>query len=353
LSVYPDQTEKARQCHSSLTLMLACTISAHAATPNRQPATRPSRARNQPAFQTEPVKFATEDNVVIAGGYTRSRRSLAEKAPIVILLHMYNADRSHFDPLLPALHGAGFAVLAIDLRGHGESKGPPAMGLPQRVADRDPKLFRDMDKDVEGAYQWLREQKGEEVDFARFALVGASVGCSVALDYASQDKSVDAVACMTPGFNYLGLDSVAHTKKYETRPLMLIAADDEREAAEQLGRYVPDAAVLIVPNPTGQRMALHGTRMLGNVEGIERSIVDFLVKAVGPQPTEPVVASIKSKSGVYHDAESGTVRQISPENIRYFSSPAEAEARGLRPPRRGGKKSDAADQPKDAFPLNP
>ncbi len=343
--------------HSNLSILLALSFAvgapAPAASPKRPPATRPSHHRSESTPATEPITFATEDNVVIAGAYTRSRRSLSEKSPIVMLLHMYNGDHTHFDPLLPYLHEAGLAVLAIDLRGHGESKGPPAMGLPQRVADRDPKLFRDMDQDVEGAYQWLREQKGEEVDLARFALVGASVGCSVALDYASQDKSVDAVVCMTPGLNYLGLDSAAHAKKYESRALMLLAAEDERDAAQQLGSYVPGAAVLVFPNTTGQRMGLHGTRMLGGVEGVERKIVEFLVQAVGPAPTEPVVASIKSKTGVYHDAESGTVRQISPENIRTFSSAAEAEARGLRPPRRGGKRSDAPEPSKEAFPLNP
>jgi len=40
-------------------------------------------------------------------------------------------------PLVPYLHAAGFAVLAIDLRGHGESEGPSELGLAKKVESRD------------------------------------------------------------------------------------------------------------------------------------------------------------------------------------------------------------------------
>ena len=43
---------------------------------------------------------------------------------------------------------------------------------------------------MRGAYDWLAQQP--KVDRARFALVGASVGCSVALQYAAKDRSVTA-----------------------------------------------------------------------------------------------------------------------------------------------------------------
>jgi len=55
----------------------------------------------------------------------------------------------------------------------------------------------------------------------------------------------------------------------------------------------------------------------------------------------PVVASIKSKAGVFHEPSSGSGRRISEKNRRWFSSAEEAEARGLRPPkRRGGGEKD-------------
>jgi pimeloyl-ACP methyl ester carboxylesterase len=284
---------------------------------------------------SRPARFLTDDQIEIHGTYTPPATKEPAKAPIVILLHMYNKNRSGFDPLLPALHEAGFAVLAIDMRGHGESVGPAAMNLPKRVADRDPKLFREMYRDVQAAYLWLTGQP--EADPARFALVGASVGGSVALDYAARDRSVDAVVCMTPGTNYLGIDSLRDARKYGRRPFLLLAAEPERSAADTLAGFVPGATLKIVPGRADDEMALHGTNMFGRVPGVEQIIVGFVLKAVGPPATQPVFASITSD--VYHPPESPSVRRVKKENLRQFSSPTEAESRGLRPSKTASRKS--------------
>lgn len=302
------------------------------------PQTRPAveRVGTRPAVQppvrrpeSKLVKFLTKDNYVIAGRYFPPPRRKG-RAPMAILLHMFGSDGSAFDPLVPNLHKAGFAILAVDLRGHGESVGPPEMRLSERVYERDRKLFAAMDRDVEAAYIWLSRQP--ELDPARFALVGASIGCSVALKYAARDRSVDAVACLTPGTLYLGIDSLSDARKYGQRPALLIASEDERAACDELARVVAGAAVHIVPRAgTQDKMALHGTRMLGQASQIEQILTAFLVRAVGPEGREPVVASVQGE--VYHRTTGGSPRQISPENVRWFSSAEEAESRGLRPTR--------------------
>jgi dienelactone hydrolase len=321
----------------------------------------PNNSKQQP----DPIRvaFVTEDNFVIVGGYTPpkgadkdkiaaevkeasgslddSSKTLTPekraalfgktepKAPIVILLHMYQHDSSSYDPLIPFLHEAGFACLAIDLRGHGDSVGPKALHLAEKVDRKDKNLFAKMDRDVTAAFSWIVQQK--EVDPTRVGLIGASVGCSVALDYARNDASVDAVICMTPGTDYLGIDSVKHVKEYGRRDLLLLAGEDEQKAAKELGKIVPAAKLKIFDNPSPPQ-AIHGTRMFGKVPGVEKLIVDFLKNAFGPAPPRPVVASINSN--VFHLPSSGTAQRIHPDNRRWFSTPAEAHRRGLRPPRR-------------------
>jgi dienelactone hydrolase len=325
------------------------TDAASSAARNRSEVASVPASRPADDLETEKVSFVTQDNIVIHGGYTAAPRRGAVKAPIAILLHMYRHERSIFDPLVPHLHRAGFAVLAIDLRGHGESVGPPEMGLADRVASRDPRLFQSMDRDVEAAYLWLAGQPG--VDLARFVLIGASVGCSVALDYAVSDRSVDAVICLTPGTNYLGINSSADVRKYGERPLLLIASEPERTAAEELGRLATGATVRIVPGELEDRMALHGTRMFGRVAGIEKQITEFADKAVGPPPKEPVVASINSD--VYHDPDSGIAARITESNRRWFSSAAEARKRGLRPPKSRSSSRTREGDKDEAFPAGP
>jgi pimeloyl-ACP methyl ester carboxylesterase len=209
------------------------------------------------------------------------------------------------------------------------------MKLSEKVSARDSRVFQAMDRDVAAAYLWLATQPG--ADLTRFVLVGASVGCSVALDYAAHDRSVDAVVCLTPGTNYLGINSIRDAEKYGNRPVLLLASEPERKASAELSRILKGAQLVVVPGPpAADPTALHGTRMFGKVPGIEHRITAFLTKAVGPPAAEPVVASIHSD--VFHDPSSSTVRRIKRENLRWFSSPAEATARGLRPPKSRARK---------------
>jgi dienelactone hydrolase len=308
-----------------------------AAEARKQPVPHTSSAPAAPAAAGRDIVFTTDDNLVIAATYYPAGHK-GEPAPAAILLHMYKGNRSDFAPLVPALRRAGFAVLAIDLRGHGGSVGQPAMKLADRVAQRDKNLFSNMHRDVTAGFSWLREQ--EDVDLSRFVLVGASVGCSVAMDYASRDRSVDAIACLSPGTGYMGLDAMGFIRKYGDRPILLISSEAERTAADQFGHEVIKATVQIVPGPRAgeDETALHGTRMLGKVPGIEEKIADFLKRAAGPYSKDRVVASLKGK--VYYEPGSGQARRLAADNVRWFSSPTEAEARGLRAPADRGRPKD-------------
>jgi len=264
----------------------------------------------------EAVDFQTADGERIFADYYAPGAEYGP-APMVILLHMYGQDRKTWEPLVGPLHQAGFAVLAVDLRGHGESATP---STEKRVADRDGTLFKSMYQDVRAAYDFLATH--DNVDRARVALVGASVGCSIALDYAVEDKSVDAVACLSPGLNYLGLDSKRSMRQIAGRKLLLLATEDERAAVDELAALGSGVTTHIYDGKA------HGTRMFGAVPDVERRVVEFLKEGVGKRSQQTVYGTINS--GIYHPAESGWIARIIPTNLRYYSSPEEAESRGLR-----------------------
>ena len=215
------------------------------------------------------AEFTSEDGVKLIGEYWTPIRN-RDNAPAIILLHMYGSDRTAWNrDIIVPLEYAGFAIMRIDMRGHGESTKPDEMNLEKRVADRDAELFGAMHKDVAAAIKWLEGRK--EVDRSRIVLAGASVGCSVALDYAQRDKSIKAVALLSPGARYLGLDSIAHVKKYGSRPLLLMTSEQERgrvgfdalvEAAEKAGVQVTSEVF--------DQEQIHGTNMFGKVDGLGR-----------------------------------------------------------------------------------
>jgi dienelactone hydrolase len=273
------------------------------------------------AIDAERATFAASDgHKPLVGDYFAPPRDV-DSAPMVILLHMYRSDRSAWKPLIKPLHEAGFAVLAIDMRGHGKNANRKTR---QRVVRRDPAVFAEMANDVRGAYDWLAKQ--DRVDRSRFAVVGASVGCSVALRYAGIDPSVDAVVCLTPGTDYLGLDSVTDAEKVKGRHVLLIANEDERQASDTLTPLIQNAAKKIY----NYRKRAHGTQLFGKIDTVEDDIVEFLKRGVGSPTKHHVFTSIRSENRVYHTSDSEWIEKINPSNLRVLSSAEEAQARGLR-----------------------
>lgn len=268
--------------------------------------------------EAQTAQFTTSDDVEIAASYWPAE---AESAPAVILLHMEKQDRQSWAPLVPVLHEAGFAVLALDLRGHGGSVPEGDDRLRQRIERNDQRMYQAMHRDVAAAYGWLAEQPG--VDLARIALVGAGAGAAVAVDYAVRDKSIDAVVLMTPAENILGLDCAEDLQNYGERPVLMLAAEEDRAGAEALEAVAADAEV-----KTFGESQIRGTAMFGKVPNVERTLAEWVKRAVGDSSEQVVYASITSE--VYHRPDSPAGKRIKPGNRRLFSSPAEAEQRGYR-----------------------
>lgn len=280
------------------------------------------------AQEAQRVTFETSDNVTIAADYYTPKQSV-EPAPMAILLHQYQSERSAWQPLIAPLHEKGFAILAIDLRGHGESG---AEEHRQEVEKKDTGVFRAMEKDLLAAYEWLAKQTN--VDRTRFALVGASVGCSLALDYAGNDPSVDAVVCLTPGERYMGLNSLGDVRRLYGRKLLFVATEDERKAADKLkdisekgAKSAPQGAVaseIEIRVPEG---SAHGTAMFGAVTGIERDLADWLRQAVGDMSEAPRYTGWKQKK-FYKDRQGAA--SIQDDQLRMLTDDQEGVRRGLQ-----------------------
>jgi dienelactone hydrolase len=277
------------------------------------------------------TSFLAGDGVRISADYYAPAEGRPGDVPVVMLVHTHRSDRKAWEPLIVPLREAGFAVLALDLRGHGESATTETR---QRAIDGDWKLFKEMQEDLRGAYDWLAKQP--HVDRARFAVVGASAGASVALQYAVKDRSVDAVVCLSPGLNDFGMDAAGDIGQITGRRILVLATEDQRDAPYTLEKRGAGVEVKVY-----REGPVHGTDMLDAVPQAARDIVAFLKSAVGDRTDTVVYGSINSD--VYHERDSAWVKQISPTNLRYYSSPREAESRGLRAARSKGPGKTNAD----------
>lgn len=223
---------------------------------------------------SQQIHLKTSDEVEVVADFYAPKQSATGKSPAAILIHMYPANRKSWRPLVPKLRKACFAVLCYDIRGQGESVRPKEQNLKSRYGRRDPKLFAGAWRDTEAAVKWLAKQK--IVDSRRVVLIGASVGCSISLDYAASNKDIRAVVCLSPGTNYMGLNSIEHIRKLGRRPVLLIAPQAERAAVLKLAEVARNATMEIHPGSS----RLHGTGMFAAPYGknLSNRIVEFVKK---------------------------------------------------------------------------
>ncbi len=123
------------------------------------------------------VTYRTSDGVQIVAQFTPPPTA-APPWPAVVLLHQYQGARVQWDTLTPHLLAAGLAVLAPDLRAHGESLrriGPD--GQTDYVTDRAGTLNGWL-LDAAASLTWLAAHT--RVDANRLGVGGASAGANAA-----------------------------------------------------------------------------------------------------------------------------------------------------------------------------
>ena len=137
---------------------------------------------------TESVSLTTTDDKTIAGVF--SRPGGAEAGPAVLLLHQFGNSKSEWTDFQARLTASGFAVLAIDIRGHGDSD-------PQDGAPTD--IFRDPEqapRDVQAAMDFLKAS--EAVDPERIGAVGTSVGSNLTVVAMALGLGVQTIVPISP-----------------------------------------------------------------------------------------------------------------------------------------------------------
>ncbi len=108
------------------------------------------------------VTLYTADHVRLAGTYWPGHST---HAPAVLILHGLNASRQSTSENAAWLSGIGYAVLTIDLRGHGQSQS----------AEHSFGLFES--RDAVAAFAWLKRSQ----HYAPVAVIGISLGGAASL----------------------------------------------------------------------------------------------------------------------------------------------------------------------------
>ena len=213
----------------------------------------PTGEKQMPS-EPEPTEFAIQpgvENITIAGAEDLPLQTTlytpggSGPFPGVVLLHMLGSDRQVWDDngIADSLVENGYAVLAVDMRGHGET----GNSIDWQLAPED--LRR----------AWEHFTSLDTVDPQRTAVIGASIGANLALLTGADQPAISTVILLSPGLEYRGVATEGPLAKYGARPILIVASEEDTYAADSSRTLVTLAegeSRLEMYNGAG-----HGTRM--------------------------------------------------------------------------------------------
>lgn len=191
-------------------------------------------ANDPPAVaDCEAVQLRTQDDLRLAASFFPPRGRREARSPAAILVHDAGRSRSDLVDLASALQKRGFAVLTLDLRGHGESRTAEVAFRPEdpTAAER---LWAFTLRDVEAAAAFLRSRS--DVHTSNLSLVGVGAGAALAARHALRDGNARAVVLVAPREENLGFNLMADVRGLGGLPTLILAERDRKSDADRLAQ---------------------------------------------------------------------------------------------------------------------
>jgi pimeloyl-ACP methyl ester carboxylesterase len=280
----------------------------------------PATAQEQPqgpAPENETLRAA--DDVQLAITYyaspARKGSAQAKQTTPVVMLHDYKDTRVKFAPLARRLqsqgdangNGPSFAVVIVDLRGHGESNKQFSINGDQRelnaakIGKNDVADMATLDMEEVRKFLVGKNDAGE-LNLNKLCLIGTGMGANVAVNWSAQDwaapplaigkqgQDVKALVLVSPRWTYQGLGFQA---PLSFRPLnqnvawmLIYGAQDPKVKADvdriykQLERYHP----AVPANDAGRQSNLLALELPSKLQG------DSLLTQAGQATEDRIVA---------------------------------------------------------------
>ncbi len=243
------------------------------------------------AMDIEDVMLKTSDGVEIAASF-RPAAGNAEKSPAMVCVHMLGKTRKEYNSLTKQLSEIGIASLAIDIRGHGDSK----MGGKIRYSSFSDKQWNECVKDVNAAIGWLISR--DNIDKRFLGLIGASIGANFVIKAGSR-REVKIVVALSPGLEYHGVQIEKDAAKMHEKPVYVVVTDGDKyafETATKLAQIMQKQVEIEVIHERDY----HGTDMF-RIPAFQEGLINWIGNHLGDMVrealTEEDMAKKKGKEG--------------------------------------------------------
>jgi len=256
----------------------------------------------------------TKDGQEIKISYFKSQAG--EEAPVVILLHGKSGNRLIWKSFAEQLQKVDFAVITVDLRGHGESTGGSGGGGgSSKKPDSGPKakeFVLMVGGDMEAVKKFIYEEhQTKQLNMNKLGIVAADVTTPVAIAYADLDwekkphddaatpalstprgQDVQALALLSPEASVPGLGtnkSLALLRGLNRAVLMGVGSKNSGDLAAAKKMYE-----ILDPKKEKKDLVylleydskLRGTDLMGKGLKVEENLYNFLIKHVKGHKSE-------------------------------------------------------------------
>lgn len=196
----------------------------------------------------------------------------AEPKGAAVFTHMMPATKNSWADLAALFASRGYAGLAIDLRGHGESEGGPD-GY-KKFSDED---HQKSILDVDAAVKFLL---GKGFAANQIILIGASIGANLALKYMGDHHDFKTAVLLSAGRDYRGVATEPSARSLpDGARVLLVSSRDDGDNAEENEALVGAMSAGVLKQLKIYDRAGHGTTMLDRAPELAKLIVDFVLES--------------------------------------------------------------------------
>lgn len=150
------------------------------------------------------IQVQTKDNRVIKATLSYVKIDNVDKYPTVVLLHSLGYSSKDWGDLTDYLNNAGYAVIAVDLRGHGKSVYDSSLHQKTWIYFT-PKAYLKFPSDVEAVLNQAQKDS-KKVSLNNLAIVGADIGANTAVLVANDLKiKPKTLVLISPTTSFKGL----------------------------------------------------------------------------------------------------------------------------------------------------
>ena len=196
-----------------------------------------------PAVADSGPDLQTFDLVKLKASFDMPRGTPAP-IPAVLLLHGYGEDRKVWQAFKAQLLERGWAVMSLDLRGHGDSK-----TRNQRPITSSPdwrSSAQEFPHDIDPALDWLKKQP--RLDSRKIVIIGYDIGANLALISSGKFVEVKTVVAVKPNLNE-ALSMAGSAQDFHPKSALVFTGDDAE--GKQIATYLKEPFRQVTLTGTG------------------------------------------------------------------------------------------------------